>query len=383
MRVLFISHYSSLHGANLSLLELILGLRKKYNIDPVVLIPSNGRITDFLKDNDIEYVIIKFRPWKWRWHKYRIINSLKNYLLQKLSLRKLATHFKNANIDIIHTNSSVTPIGVFLSKSLQAKHVWHIREFGEPDFGLKDVYSKRYNNNWIDRSQGIIYISKAVKDHFRSKYDFKYPKEYIIYNGINYEKFENESLIDNDGVFKFVCCAYNSKGKNQLELLKATNFLKDRTSKLFEVILVGGFSKEEGYRSELLQYVHENDLNSHVTILDYVENISSIYKKSNVGILCSISEGFGRVVAEYMYFKMPVIVANSGALPELVDHEVNGFIYELGNVDALSSFMLHTINHPDQVSKMGAKGKNKAIENFELNRVIDEVYKVYKAILTN
>jgi hypothetical protein len=45
--------------------------------------------------------------------------------------------------------------------------------------------------------------------------------------------------------------------------------------------------------------------------------------------------------------------------------------------------MLHTINHPDQVSKMGAKGKNKAIENFELNRVIDEVYKVYKAILTN
>ena len=380
-KILFITHYSSLHGANLSLLELIIGLRETHRIDPIVLLPSKGRFINDLEKNNIEYVIIKFRPWKWSWNKNRVLNSVKNYIFQEISVRKLSKCFKDADIDIIHTNSSVTPIGVYLSKRISAKHVWHVREFGELDFALKDIYTKSYNNKWLNHSDGIIYISKAIKKHFKSIYDFKDPKDYVIYNGIDYSKFPEKPIRKNDGIFKFVCCAYNSEGKNQLELLQAVNILKNKTSSLFTVTLVGGYSDAEGYREKLLKYTKDNNLETYISILDYVENIASIYEKCDVGILCSKGEGFGRVVAEYMYFKMPAIVSNSGALPELIDNKRNGFIYELGDIKALSSLMLWTLNNPDEVSKIGEKAKNKAIINYEINRVVDQVHKVYTEIL--
>lgn len=380
-KVLFVTHYSSLHGANLSLIELIKGLRQKYNILPVVLLPSDGKIIKNLEQYDIEYIVIKFRPWMWRWSNKKLLNQLKNYSLQKKSLYNACRLLKNKKIDIIHTNTSVTPFGVFLSKKINAKHVWHIREFGREDFDLKNVYPSFYSDKWYNKSDAIIYISKAIKEHFGMSNNIIKPIEKLIYNGIMFNRFRPyEKLQDFKKPFNFIYSAYNSEGKNQLEALRAVNRLKDQTKKPFQITFVGGHEPDEGYRSKMMNYISDNKLEKYVIILDYVEDIGAIYEKGDVGILCSKSEGFGRVIIEYYYYQMPVIVSNSGALPELIDKNIDGLIYELGDIAEMTSHMLWMLNNQNKVKEMGQKGKQKAIDNYQVERVVDEVFELYTKI---
>ena len=42
MTILFVTHYAGFYGANKSLLALMLLLREKYGVQPLVLLPSEG-----------------------------------------------------------------------------------------------------------------------------------------------------------------------------------------------------------------------------------------------------------------------------------------------------------------------------------------------------
>ena len=49
MTVLFITHYSGFYGANRSLIQLMIELRRMYDVSPIVLIPSKGRFVEHLE----------------------------------------------------------------------------------------------------------------------------------------------------------------------------------------------------------------------------------------------------------------------------------------------------------------------------------------------
>ncbi len=53
MRILFVTHYSTMYGANKSLLYLMKDLRLRYNVYPVVLIPQKGSFSEELEKEKI------------------------------------------------------------------------------------------------------------------------------------------------------------------------------------------------------------------------------------------------------------------------------------------------------------------------------------------
>lgn len=62
MRILFITHYPGLLGANRSLLDLIEGLAS-YQVEAVVLCPAKGRLTEVLAQKGIPFIIISYTYW--------------------------------------------------------------------------------------------------------------------------------------------------------------------------------------------------------------------------------------------------------------------------------------------------------------------------------
>lgn len=378
MKILFITHYGGLHGANLSLLQLITDLRKRYTISPLVLIPSRGRLTELLDQESIPYKVIKFRLWQWQIKGSITKNRIINYILNKISLLKIYLELKNENIQIIHTNTSITPIGAYLAEMIGAPHIWHIREFGKDHFNMDYIYGRGYLEKWYNKATVIIPISKAIQNYINQFINDK-TKIRLVYNGIDYSIFKpalKKKL--SDITVTFIFCGYNSEGKNQLELLEAVKILVERGISDVKIIIVGGYSLIEGYRIRLVDYVNQNDLGKIVTFLDYTNDISELYNEADVGVLCSKQEGFGRVVVEYMYHKLPVIVSNSGALPELVEPYVNGLIYELGNKNDLADKMQWVIENKSDAIKMGTTGQQIAIDKYQQVRVTDEIYSLIR-----
>lgn len=154
IKVAFLTHYTRLYGANRSLLNLIDGL-SEYGISSYVISPSEGDITEALRVRGIPVEILPIELWvsprpsstrnvlKYvyrhiRW-KYQALTRL---CINFRVLKSLVDKLRIQQIDVVYTNSSVIPIGVLAARRLKIPHIWHLREFGDLDYGLYPDFGK-------------------------------------------------------------------------------------------------------------------------------------------------------------------------------------------------------------------------------------------------
>jgi hypothetical protein len=85
----------------------------------------------------------------------------------------------------------------------------------------------------------------------------------------------------------------------------------------------------------------------------------------------STGEAFGIVYAEAWVCGKPVIGANSGAVPGVITHGVDGFVVEPGDVEGLAGYLAKLQQHPDLARKMGQAGRRKVLTHFTARSVGD------------
>lgn len=360
-----------MYGATLSTFELILGLRRQYGIEPLVLIPNKGGIEEFLTKEGINYEV-KYFPWWVTCEKLKFKDLIKFFVYNLYNYYKLIyKSIKKHKIDYVYSNSAVINTGVVLAKFLKVKHIWHLREFVEEDFGLKYYYPKWYVKWFFKQSDICISVSNAVKNIYKKKY----PKINIvnIYNGLKNSIPKRRIEIETGNCVNFCCVGAICYHKNQLEILKALSLLKNKTRR-FKLFLIGG--GDANYISQLKDYASANDLSEQIIFLGYRKDINTILQDMHVGIMTSRCEAFGRVTVEYMAASMPVIAADTGGSPEIVRDNVSGYIYQLGDYEAMARIMEHLIDTPEEIGTLGANGYDIAHESFTIEKNIDNIYKV-------
>lgn len=75
-------------------------------------------------------------------------------------------------------------------------------------------------------------------------------------------------------------------------------------------------------------YVKLFQLDDIVEFFGYLDDINAFYNKANCLTSQSIYEAFGRIVTEAMYQKIPVIVGSNIGASDIIEDNVNGFIFE-------------------------------------------------------
>lgn len=378
MRVLFITHYADLYGANLSLLGLILSLRKNFGVEPVVLINRKGDFIKELQKNNIPYIksfyfidqIEENQPHKIIHIIYRKMCIPFLYFIAGWKLKA-----KRCSFDLVHTNSSVISIGAYIAKINHIPHVWHLREFGKEDYNLQNMYSTCTIRKRLSQSDRVIAISKAIYEKFVSEYG-KLPIE-VIPNGVpiceRYVKCEINKCIS------FVVVGLICDGKNQLEVLKAINIIKAKGYETFKVFFFGDY-KDEGYKREFFKYIEDNRLKEIVHIMGYEAEVQEKLKQYHVGIVPSKKEAFGRVTIEFMSHYMPVIGSNSGANQEIIKEDETGLLYELGDVEGLANKMIYCINNRQEVQCMGRQARLEA-EQYSVEENARKIKSIYDSIM--
>lgn len=90
-------------------------------------------------------------------------------------------------------------------------------------------------------------------------------------------------------------------------------------------------------KPEFVKHVLSKFPASRMSYLGWV-NSSSFYPSIDVLVVPSLSaEAFGYVCVEALSFGLPVVVARSGALPEIVEDGKSGLIFEAGDHEALAA----------------------------------------------
>lgn len=375
MKVLFVTHYWSMMGANRSMLQLILELRQK-GVEAVVLGPRRiysdaSDLKYHLDKEHIECIVSNFHLAKG----YNIMRVIGANLHNRLLLPKAIKQLSGNEFDLVHSNSSVINFGDMIARKLKIPHVWHLREFGDIDYGLRYPFGKIGEKYLYRGKNTFIAISEIIKRHFSEVIPGNKIK--VIYNGI---KVQPGGADHHNDRIQFCQVGLITYQKNQEEVLRACKLLVDRGIRNFRFSIIG--QGDEEYVKHLRSYVSDNSLGEHVTFLGQSDNVNTLLDKMDVGIMPSLSEAFGRVTVEYMMRNLAVIASDTGANPEIITDGYNGLLYPLGNIDKLADKMAHMIENRTEMQQIAAQGRRVAMRNFTSDANSTHIFELYNRILS-
>ena len=380
MRILYITHVNSMDGANRSLLQLLEELRTRHGVQPIVVCPSRGAqaslsFAQVCAERGIECYSLPLVQFKLKGNFSLLFRLRTAVALARWGLY-LMYRLRHLHFDMVHSNSSVIDMGVYIALSRNVPHVWHLREFGEEDFRMVSVLGKRYEKWIFSKSTCAIAISKAIEKKFKNRFPNRI---HLIYNGIPPQ---SEDLLakHQERLTTFCMVGRLEPNKNQLEALQAVVFLKKQTQQSFKLLLVGKPSGED-YLQILRQFIAAHHLEENVEILSYTNDVPQLLQTCDVGLTLSTCEAFGRVTVEYMMQNLAVIVSDTGANPEIVTDGVTGCVYPLGRAEILAEKMLLLLNDRQHLLELASKGRQYALAHFTSVQNSDAIYALYQTLL--
>lgn len=368
-----------MYGANLSLCRLMIELRVKNNVQPIVLLSHRGEICECLDQNGIKYFISHFYWWV-NADKgiFQILLNYRKQIRNKLRITKLVNLINSEKIDLVYSNSVTINLGVFMSRKLNCPHIWQIRETLQAynfKYSIFEFQVKKLFKKGADR---YIVISDFLLNNFKNFLPIK--RTVRIYNGIS-QNIENKKIVNISNVLNIALVGIICDQKNQLDALKALTILKTKGIDKVNLHFIGGAKSE--YLNMINDYVENNSLQDMVTFHGHVSNVNEILNDMNLGLVCARDEAFGRVTIEYLLHGMPVIASNSGANEELVQDKQNGFIYELKNAEELAERIEYFIKNPLKLETMGIFAKEYAARNFSSEKNTAAIYAVIEELVNS
>jgi glycosyltransferase involved in cell wall biosynthesis len=117
----------------------------------------------------------------------------------------------------------------------------------------------------------------------------------------------------------------------------------------------------QDYLDSLKSLATERGLTENVEFLGYISNPKEVMAQSDLFLMCSRNEAFGRVTVEAMSVGCPVVGANSGGTKEIISSNDCGRLYEPGNTKQLADeviSLLSAVSDRVRLSKQGVLRSN-------------------------
>ena len=383
MTILYILDPAVIGGATKAFLTFVNILKDK-GITPIVCTARQTELNNKLNSMNIANFPI--------WHNEMITNCTRNgigkiiwwsrrflpYLIRDiLAIIIIRRNINIKDVDIIHTNSTRSDVGFFLSKIIHKPHIVHIREFGDNDYDCKPLnpFWKQYYNKF---SHSFLCVSKAVMYHWIAK-GIDSSKCKLLYDGIACEDIlesSDDSKFDDN--LKIVMSGGVLPTKGQHLAIKAIGILPKEIKEHIFLDFIGWVTESE--KNKLDSLSKKVKLVNPVRFWGARNDVLQLLKNYHVGLMCSKSEGFGLVTAEFMFAKLGVIASNSGANPELIEDKICGLNFEAGNHKSLAEKIQYYYFNRDLIVSHSIEAKKKALRLFKAQTNANSIYKTYAEI---
>jgi len=368
--VLFVSHSGGRYGAEASLLDIVTHLPDSF--EPIVLVPWEGELTESLQEANIEYHISPYG--RWILYENGYCHIFKQTGITLVGLAKYVLESRQIDPDLIYTNTISSPFGGVLSLLSGSPNIWHIREFVEEDHNAKFGIGISRTCRLIELSSDhILYNSKAVKNKYTEFFN-DIPEKVIPNGPISKENFDRDQIRD-EGVsnpIELLIVGRISEGKNQIQAIEAVAQAKKEGLETHLTIVGDG---DPEYIEDCKQKANLLGINDQVTWAGYQENVVDYYVNTDIVLICSQAEAFGRVVVEAMAHGAPIIASSDGALPELISHNETGFLYE--NTSELVECISYCDEYGERYTKISLNAFELALENYTTEKYTNDIIRTF------
>jgi glycosyltransferase involved in cell wall biosynthesis len=381
VRVCFVSHSWQCEGAEKALLETI-EILKDEGVECRVFVPGPGQMVDELIRLKVPYCVLPFHWWvgaKTESLRTRV-DVLGMILFETLPMLEKAMQWRP---DVIYSNTKAIVVGALMAYVLRRPHVWHLHEFGEEDHGLAFTLGDRISYRLMNSLSSIcITNSRAVTAKYAPHISASKLRQ--IYYSMHCPWPEGEELGSRPAIpprrFPYRCIIIGrfSTGKGHQEAIEAMAELRQQENTCDLLVVGSGTREEENYLRSL---VLRHRLEERVLFMGQVRNVLPFVQAADIALMCSRAEAFGRVTVEAMLAGKPVIGANAGGTPELIQEGTTGLLYRSGDPRDLAEKIKYLCQRPLVAKQMGVNGREWARATFTKSRYRNEILSALQAAI--
>lgn len=366
-KILFVVHDISNAGIEKVCLNLVTKLNDKINIDLYLYEPKGINVfVDQLSTN-----INIFKEEKRRRRIFKFI---------KLAFWLIAYVRKNKT-DIIVTFIPYTSMIVFfINLFFKFKHIATQHNLLTNDISLLQGKARIYNGFlWkfaFRRIKHFVVVSQSIKHDLITNFHIDENKIEVIYNSINYALISKscKGNIDEPLSNYILFVGRLEKQKAVDVLIKAfAKLLREENN--YEMIILGEGSLE----NDLKSLARELQCLDKIHFLGFRSNPYTYMKSSACLVLPSIFEGFGCVIPEAMVCETPVIASNVEGPKEIIENNVNGFLFEPNNEKGLAEKIDLVYKNRKKVKAVVSRAKETVKQYIDL----EEKYQEYFNLVLN
>lgn len=230
-----------------------------------------------------------------------------------------------------------------------------------------------------------IGVSDAMVDQLINR-GFNPDRLFAIYNGLDFtpravamerdEFFRSVGLnADKNSIVVGIAARLNPV-KDISTLIKA--FSKAHAQRPELRLLIAGDGEQ---MQELKQLTSELCVSDVVCFAGWLSDVDSFYSAIDVNTLTSLSETFPYSLTEGARAGLPTIASRVGGVPYLIDHGVNGLLFEAGDVDALADHLVSVASDAGLRDRLGRRLYDKAKTEYSIETTINRQVEIYEIIL--
>ena len=361
-------------GVEAAILNLIEGFKTQKEVEILLL--------SFQKNIDKEKLItisdnIKFRFIPFKYSKIEIFDYFFNFRI----LKDIINEFRPDIIHIQGAGPHLLRFFLFRKENIIVTQHGIMKEEYKHVLGIKNkskfIFKMAIERYYFPKFKNIIFISNYNKWIFQEKKH----RSIIIDNPINSIYFEKNinSNLNNSIIYTGVI----NNRKNIRVIIEALNILKHK-SIIFNLHVVGDFV-EKDYEILINKLIQKYHLETQIKFYGWLNqsNLKRVLSKCSYFVLPSKQETLPISVAEAMAMGKVIIASNTGAVSEMFEDQVSGFLINSDDYQMLANRIEFLFLNKDIALTMGTKANLMATAKYKPELIARKTIDFYIQVISN
>lgn len=317
------------------------------------------------------------------YNSYGKIKSTKYALLVHLR-KKLRQLIQDFNPDVIHIQGNGSQLlltynldrkkiiitqHAILSEELKTQSSLKSKLSFIINMGIESIMMPRIRNHLFisDYNRRLLKRPTSAKD-----------KAALIYNPVNATFFDIE--VTSMKVNRLIYIGSLIKRKGLMDLLKTLKILNYQKVN-FHLDIVGGVV-EASYAQELDDFIANNSLSESVKLHGWLSqrDIIKLYEQVQILVLPSYQETLPVCISEALAAGRIVVATNVGGIAEMIENGVSGFLYEKGDITALTRILSDLYLNTTAYKLISGQARKRAQQKYEPKNIAQQTLHFYKQV---